>query len=141
VDLLIPADPMEISDINIPETTQDTPGPRRTKKTEEVQELDNASMKTASISLEKGGDGEELYDKEFEQKKGYEVDPLKKRKGLPLKPSSWKKLKATMTNMQTVLTSDDFFFLIAAMQDASLDIVEKQETKQEEMYDQIEIEL
>jgi hypothetical protein len=40
-----------------------------------------------------------------------------------------------MTKMQTVLTSDDFNFLIAALQDASLEIVEKQEAKQEEMYD------
>jgi hypothetical protein len=46
-----------------------------------------------------------------------------------------------MTKMQTVLTSDDFDFLIAALNDASLEIAEKQETKQEEMYDRIEIEL
>jgi hypothetical protein len=46
-----------------------------------------------------------------------------------------------MTKMQTVLTSDDFDFLIAALQDASLEIAEKQEAKQEEMYDQIETEL
>jgi hypothetical protein len=54
---------MEISDIDNPETAWDTPGPSRTKKTEEVQDLDNASVKTASISPEKGGDGEELNDK------------------------------------------------------------------------------
>jgi hypothetical protein len=88
VDLLIPADPVEISDIDSPETVQDTPGPSRTKKTEEVQEIDSASVKTASISPEQGGDGEELNDKEVEQKQGDEVDPLKKRKGSPLKPSS-----------------------------------------------------
>jgi hypothetical protein len=129
VDLLIPADPTEISDINNPETTQDTPGPSRTKKTEEVQELDSASVKTASISPEKGGDGEELDEKEVKQKQGDEVDPLKKRKGLVLKPSSRKKAKATMTKMQTILTSDDFNFLIEALQDASLKIAEKQEAK------------
>jgi hypothetical protein len=33
-DLLIPADPVEISDIDSPEAAQDTPGPRKTKKTE-----------------------------------------------------------------------------------------------------------
>jgi hypothetical protein len=70
---------------------QDTPEPSRTKKTEEVQDLDSASVKTASISLEQGGDGEELNDKEVEQQQDDEVDPLKKRKGLPPKPSSWKK--------------------------------------------------
>jgi hypothetical protein len=46
-----------------------------------------------------------------------------------------------MTKMQTVLTSDDFDFLIAALQDASLEIAEKQEAKKEEMYDRIETEL
>jgi hypothetical protein len=98
-------------------------------------------VKTASISPEQGGDGEELGDKEVEQKKGDEVDPLKKRKGSPSKPSSRKKAKATMRKMQTVLTSDDFDFLIAALQDASMEIAEKQEAKQEEMYDRIETEL
>jgi hypothetical protein len=58
--LLIPVDPTEISDINNPETAQDTLGPNRTKKTKEVQELDSASAKTASISLEQGVDGKEL---------------------------------------------------------------------------------
>jgi len=46
-----------------------------------------------------------------------------------------------MTKMQTVLTSDEFDFLIEALQDASLEITEKQEAKQEEMYDRIETEL
>jgi hypothetical protein len=141
VDLLIPADPAEISDIDNPEIAQDTPGPTRTKKIEEVQELDIASVKTTSISPERGGDGEELNEKEVEQKQGDEVDPLKKRKGLLLKPSSRKKSKATMTKMQTVLTSDDFDFLITSLQDASLEIAEKQEANQEEMYDRIETKL
>jgi len=82
-------------------------------------------MKTASISPEQGGDGEELDDKEVEQKQGDEVDPLKKRKGSPLKPFPRKKLKSSMTKMQNVLTSDDFKFLIAALNDALLDITEK----------------
>jgi hypothetical protein len=63
VNLLILADPVEISDIDNPKTAQDTPGPSKTKKTKEFQELDNASMKTASISPEQGGDREELDDK------------------------------------------------------------------------------
>jgi hypothetical protein len=141
VDLLIPTDPTEISDINNPKTAQDTPEPSRTKKTKEVQELDNASVKTASISPEQGGAGKNLDDKEVEQKQGYKVDPLKKRKGLPSKPSSRKKAKAIMTKIQIVLTSDDFEFFIAALQDALLEITEKQEAKKEEMYDRIENEL
>jgi hypothetical protein len=46
-----------------------------------------------------------------------------------------------MTKMKTVLTTDDFDFIIAALNDASLEIMEKQEAKQEEMYDRIEVEL
>jgi hypothetical protein len=147
VDLLIPADPAEISDIDSPETAQDTPGPSRIKKTEEVQDLDSASMKTASISPEQGGDGREIDGTEVEQKKGEvtpprdEEDPSKKRKVSPPKPSSRKKSKASMTKMQTILTSDDFDFIIAALNDASLEIAEKQEAKKEAMYNRIEIEL
>jgi hypothetical protein len=43
--------------------------------------------------------------------------------------------------MQIVLTTDDFEFIIAALNDASLEIMEKQEAKQEEMYNRIEVEL
>jgi hypothetical protein len=39
------------------------------------------------------------------------------------------------------LTPDDFNFIVAVMNDASLEIVEKMEAKQEEMYDHIETEL
>jgi hypothetical protein len=46
-----------------------------------------------------------------------------------------------MTKMQNVLTSDGFEFLIASLQDASLEISEKQEEKKEEIYDRIETEL
>ena len=66
---------------------------------------------------------------------------MNKRKGSPLKPSSQKKFKASMTKMQIVLTSDDFEFLIAALQDALLEIAEKQEANKEDMYDGIETEL
>jgi hypothetical protein len=83
-------------------------------------------MKTTSISPEQGGDDEELGVKEVEQKQGDKVDPLKKRKGLPPKSSSRKKVKATMTKMQIILTFDEFDFLIVAMQDDSLEIAEKQ---------------
>jgi hypothetical protein len=46
-----------------------------------------------------------------------------------------------MTKMQTVLIFDEFDFLIATLRYASLEIIEKQEVKQEEMYDHIENEL
>jgi hypothetical protein len=61
--LLILAEHVEISDIDSLETAQDTPIPSGSKKTEEVQRVDNTSDKTASISIEQGGDGEELVDK------------------------------------------------------------------------------
>ena len=42
-----------------------------------------------------------------------------------------------MTKMQTILTSDDFDFIIAALNDAFLKIVEKQEAKKEEVFHRI----
>jgi hypothetical protein len=105
MDLLIPTDPTEISDIDSPKITQDTPGPSRTKKTEEVQELDSASMKTTSMSPDQGG-GDKVEAKQRPNEvtpPRDEADPLKKRKGSPPKPSSRKKLKASNAKMQTIL--------------------------------------
>jgi hypothetical protein len=139
-----------MSDPDSPETMHkehDAPGPSKMKKTEEVQDLSSASGKTASISPDRGGDDEEINGKGVEHKLDevtpprYETDPLKKRKVSPLKPSSQKKSKATVTKMNTVLTANDFDFIIAALNNASLEIVEKQEAKQEEMCDRIEVEL
>jgi hypothetical protein len=137
-----------MSDPDSPETMHDTPGPSKMKKTEEVQELSSASGKTASVSPDRGGDDEveEINGTGDEQKQGEvtpprdETDPLKKRKVSPLKPSSRKKSRATVTKMKTVLTTDDFDFIIAALNDASLEIMEKQEAKQEEMYDRLKVE-
>jgi hypothetical protein len=44
-----------------------------------------------------------------------------------------------MTKMKTVLTTDDFDFIIAGLNDASLEIMEKQEAKKEEMYDRLKV--
>jgi hypothetical protein len=66
---------------------------------------------------------------------------LKKRKVSPTKPTSQKKSRATLTKMQTMLTVDDFDFIIAAVVDASQDILQKHEAKQEDMYDRIDVEL
>jgi hypothetical protein len=148
--LLIPADPTEISDIEILKTVQDTPRPNKTKKTEEVQDLRSASVNTASISPEQGGDGEEIDGTKDEHKKGEvtpprdEEDPSKKRKVSPPPPPEaffLEKSKASMTKMQTILTSNDFDFIVAALNDASLEIIEKQEARQEEMYNRIEVKL
>jgi hypothetical protein len=59
--LLIPAKPAEMSNPDSPETTHkehNTPGPNRTKKTEEVQDLRSSSTKIASVSPDRGGDDE-----------------------------------------------------------------------------------
>jgi hypothetical protein len=44
-----------------------------------------------------------------------------------------------MTNINIVLTTDDFDFNIVALNDDSLEIMEKQEAKQEEMYNKIKV--
>jgi hypothetical protein len=56
VDLLVPMDPAEISNVDSPETATNIPRPSKTKETEEVHDLDNASVKTTSILAEKGRD-------------------------------------------------------------------------------------
>jgi hypothetical protein len=89
VGLLIPADPTEISNIDNLEATQDTPGPRNTKKIDEVQYLSSASVKIASMSLAQGGNGEEIDGMEDEQRRGKvtpprdEEDPRRKGKFPP----------------------------------------------------------
>jgi len=94
--------------------------------------LNNASEETASVSPGRGGNDksyqEETKKKEDQQKQGEvtpprdlvdEDDPLKKRKVSPMKPTSRKKYRATLTKMQTMLTIYDFEFIIAAIVDAS----------------------
>jgi hypothetical protein len=48
-----------------------------------------------------------------------------------MKPTSQKKSKATKTKLQTVLTLDDFDFIIAVVSDASQDLLQNTEAKQE----------
>jgi hypothetical protein len=47
----------------------------------------------------------------------------------PPKPSSKKKDKATRTMFEIVLTTDEFDFIIIALNDTLLEIAEKQEAK------------
>jgi hypothetical protein len=145
-DLLVGADPTDISDIDSPTATQDTPGPskaKKTKKTEEtkkpddVQDVDSRSVRTTSITPDQGGNDEDFQ--EVEQK--LETEVLKKRKGSPSKSSSKKKEKVTMTTLMTTLTPDDFSFLLATLNEAIEEITEKQEAKQEAMYNRLETEL
>jgi hypothetical protein len=147
-DLLVPADPVDILDIDSPEAAQDTPGPSKTKKTkktkemkknEEVQDVDSLSVRTASITPDQEGNDEDL--EEVEQQPEDKVQVLKKRKGSPSKSSSKKKAKETMTKMNTTLNPYDFSFLLTTFNEAIEEITEKQEAKQEMMYDRIETEL
>jgi len=145
VDLLISADPMEIFDIDSPKATHDTPGPNKTKKNEEAQDVSSTLAKTASISPKQGGDGGQIDGAKVEKKKGEvtlprdKEDLSKKRKVSPPKPSSQKQSKAYMTKMQTTLTSDNFDFIVTTLNNASLEIVEKLEAKHEEIYNQIKV--
>ena len=124
--LLVLADPAELSDIDIPEAAQNTLGPSKTKKTtkmkkdEEIQDIDNKSIRTTSISPKQEGN-----DEEFEQRLEDEEDTLKKRKVSPLKPSSRKKPGTLVTKMKTMLTPDDFNFLLNTMNEAIEEITEK----------------
>jgi hypothetical protein len=140
-----------MSDIDNPRTMQDTPRPNKTKKekttkkTEEVQDVDNLYVRMASITPDEEGVDEEGT--KTEQQK-FEVPPprdeedsSKKRKVSPLKDCSRKKPRTPVTKMRTALTLDDFDFIVAPVNDASKEIIEKQEVKQEQMYSQIEITL
>jgi hypothetical protein len=59
-DLLLPANPVELFDVDSPEVVQDTLGPSKTKNLEEVHDVEITSVRTASSSLDEGGDGEEI---------------------------------------------------------------------------------
>ena len=128
VELLILVDPMNMFDIDNPKPAHDTPRPNKTKKNEEAQDVSSTAAKTTSISLEQGGYGREIDGAKVKQKKGEvtpsrdEEDPSKKRNVSLSKPSSWKKVKETMTKMHTILTFDEFNFSIAALNDASMEI-------------------
>jgi hypothetical protein len=132
-----------MSDVDIPEAMPDTLGLHKTKKDVEVQDIHSIFTKTTSISPTKGGYVEELGGTEVEQNKDEvtppkdEVDPSMKRKITPSRLSSRKKTKATRTTLKTTLTPDDFDFLIVALNDVSLELAEKKEAKQEELFHQI----
>ena len=87
------------------------------------------------------GDDEEEQQKVKVPPPRDEEDSSNKRKVSPLKSSSKKKPRTSVTKMQTALTLDDFDFIIATVNDTSKQIIEKQEVKQEQMYNQIEIAL
>jgi hypothetical protein len=99
-----------------------------------------------------GGGGDEVNQEEEgeedKQEKGEvtppkdpltEVETSKKRKVSLQKPSARKKSRANKPQSQNVLTMDDVDLIIAAVEDASEDILKRHEEKQEMMYDRIEV--
>ena len=128
-----------MSDINIPETTQDTPGPSKTKKakmtkkTEEVQDVDSLSVRTTSITPNEEGVESEKQQVEVPPPRD-ETNSSKKSKVSPLKSSSRKKPRTPVTKMWTALTLDDFDFIVVVFNDASKEIIEKKDVKQEQKY-------
>jgi hypothetical protein len=130
----------------------DSPSNNRKKKKQDVKEVQISSEETTSESPSGGGDDiVNKEEKEQEEDKQGEVtlphnlandtNPSKKRKVSPTKPSSWKKSKANKLNMQSVLTVDDLNFIILAVGDASKNILQRSEEKQEAMYTRIEAKL
>jgi hypothetical protein len=164
-EFLVPVEDAELSDPDIigsPLVTRTEydgqSSAKKKKKKEEVQDIDseekdNASEETAPDSPAGGGGDEVNQEEEGEedkQEKGEVTppkDPLteaetsKKRKVSPQKPSAWKKTRANKPQSQNVLTVDDIELIITAVEDASEDILQRHEAKQETMYDRIEKEL
>ena len=58
-----------------------------------------------------------------------------------MKPTSWKNSKASKTKLQTMLMLNDFDFIIVVVSDASKDILQRNESNKETMYEKIEEEL
>jgi hypothetical protein len=147
IDLLVAADPTDMSDKESPKSMPDTLGPSKTKKDDKFEDVPSMYIKTTLISPAQGGDGNELGGTEVEQNRGEvtppreEEDPSMKIKITPPNPSSRKKARATRTMLKTTLTPDDFDFLIATLNDVSLELAEKQEEKKEEIFNRIKGEL
>jgi len=139
-DFLIPADPIELFDpdlignLVVTHEEYDAPSSIMKKMKQYVQEMKGTLEETASDSPSRGGDNKvSKEEKEQEEDKQGKVtlpkklleyiDPSNKRKVSPMKPSLGKKTKGNKTKMQSVLTVDDFDFIISAIGDASEDIL------------------
>jgi hypothetical protein len=58
-----------------------------------------------------------------------------------MKSTSWKKSKSRKTKLHTVLTLDEFNFIIAVVSYSLEDILQRNEAKKQTMYEKIEAEL
>jgi hypothetical protein len=107
------------------------------KKTEEVQDVDSYSVKTSSITPDQEGNNEDLEEVKKQPEDKFEVP--KKRERSPSKSSSKKKEKETMTKMNTMLTPNDFIFILTTLNESIEEIIEKKEAKKRMMYERIVI--
>jgi hypothetical protein len=165
-EFLVPVEDAELSDPDIigsPLVTRvehdGQTSTKKKKKKEEVQNIetdeeDNASEESRPDSPT-GGGGDEVNQEEGgeegeNQDKGEvtppkdpptEAETSKKRKVSPQKPSARKKTRANKPQSKNVLTVDDVDLIIAAMEDASEDILQRHGAKQETLYERIEKEL
>jgi hypothetical protein len=145
VEFLIPIAKAELSNPNligslvVTHEEYNAPNSSKRNKNKDVQELRSDSEETVLDSPGRGG-GDEVDKEEKEEKAREEdkqeqgevappwnplddIDPMKKRKVSPMKPTSQKKSKAINPKLQTILTIDDFNFIIAVVLDASQDIL------------------
>jgi hypothetical protein len=98
------------------------------KNTKEVMDVDSLSVRIASITPDEEGTKTEQQKVELPPPRD-EEDSSKKRKVSPLKSSSRKKPRTPVTKMRIDLTLDDFDFIVAVVNDASKEIIKKQEVK------------
>jgi hypothetical protein len=165
-DFLVPVADADLSDlyiIGIPLVTRvehdGQTSAKKKKKKEEVQNIetdkeDNASEESRPDSPIGGGgdevnqeEGGEEGEKQDKGKVTLPKDPLreaetsKKRKVSSQKPSTRKKTRANKPQSKNVLIVDDVDLIITTMEDASEDILQRHEAKQEMLYERIEKEL
>jgi hypothetical protein len=164
-EFLVPVEDAELSDPDIigsPLVTRvehdGQTSAKKKKKKEEVQNIetdeeDNASEESRPDSPT-GGGGDEVKSRRRrgrrrKSRKGEvtppkdpptEAETSKKRKVSPQKPSARKKTRANKPK-KNVLTVDDVDLIIAVMEDASEDILQRHGAKQETLYERIEKEL
>lgn len=150
-EFLVPVVDAELSDVDIigsPLVTRvehvgQSSAKKKKKKIEvqsiEINEEDNASEEDGIDSPGGGGEdqgnGQGGGDDAETQEEGGATDPLigteasQKRKASPEKPSARKKTRANKPQSKNVLTEDDVGLIIAAMEDASEDILQRHGAK------------
>jgi hypothetical protein len=162
-ELLVPVEYVELSDPDIIRSPLVTgvehdgqASAKKKKKKEEVQSIESDEEDSASEESRpdspaiRGGDevNQEEGREEGDKQETGEVTPpkdlfieaetSKKRKVSLQKPSARKKTRANKPQSKNVFIVDDVDFIIAAMEDASDDILQRHEAKQKTLFEIIE---